>query len=277
MTVKKYLLITIAVLTGMVSMAQDTRQPKQSPRNNKKAEKRQQLNNIMRHEEEEGEIIFKTHSIFGVKINTDGYGILYERGKYVSPRKTNLLQFELNEKLSNKEEKTTTGFDIFGNVSSAKYGKANNFFQFKVGYGQQFTIGGKANKNGVAVTALYAGGLSIGLVKPYFIDVEKESNRERLRVKFTDTLSSRDRYFIKGASGFTVGWNELKVVPGLHAKTALRFDYGRFNEMVTAIEAGVNAEYYTKNILQMGIGSVYKSEKQFFFNAYVAIEFGRRK
>lgn len=270
-------MITIAVLIGMVSVAQNDRQGKQPSRNDKKAEKRQQLNSILKHEEEEGEIIFKTHSIFGIKLNTDGYGVSYERGKYISPRKTNLLQFELNEKLSNKEEKTTTGFDIFGNVSSAKYGKANNFFQLKVGFGQQFTIGGKANKNGVAVTAIYAGGLSIGLVKPYFIDVEKESNRERLRVKFTDTLPSPDRYFIKGASGFTVGWNEVKIVPGLHAKTALRFDYGRFNEMVTAIEAGVNAEYYTKNIVQMGIGSVYRYERRFFFNAYVAFEFGRRK
>ena len=106
--VKKYLLITIAVLTGMVSIAQDQRQqPKPSTRNDKKSEKRQQLNNIMKHEEEEGEITFKKHSIFGIKLNTDGYGLLYEKGKYVSPRKTNLLQFELNEKLSNKEEKTS--------------------------------------------------------------------------------------------------------------------------------------------------------------------------
>jgi hypothetical protein len=124
---------------------------------------------------------------------------------------------------------------------------------------------------------LYAGGVSIGLLKPYFIDVERESTRERLRVKFTDTLPSGDRYFIKGASGFTVGWNELKVVPGLHAKTALRFDYGKFNETVSALEAGINAEFYAKQIQEMGIGSVYKYERQFFFNAYVAIEFGRRK
>lgn len=265
-----------AVLIGIVTTAQDTR-PKSQPKQNKKTQKRERINTILKQEEEEGEIVFHTHSIFGIKLNTDGYGILYERGKYVSPRKTNVLQFELNEKLSTKEEKTTTGFDIFGNVSSAKYGKANNFYQFKVGYGQQYTIGGKANKNGVAVTALYSGGLTLGLLKPYFVDVERESNRERLRVKFTDTLPAGDRYFIKGASGFTVGWNELKLSPGVHAKTALRFDYGRFNEMVTAIEAGINAEYYTSKILQMGLGNSFKIEKQFFFNAYVALEFGRRK
>ncbi len=90
----------------------------------------------------------------------------------------------------------------------------------------------------MAVTAIYAGGLSLGLVKPYYVDVERESNQERLRIKFTDTLPQGDRYFIKGASGFTVGWSEVKLVPGIHAKAALRFDYGRFNETVTALEAG---------------------------------------
>jgi len=272
------LLITIAVLTGMVSIAQnERRQPKPSSREEKKLEKRQQLNNIMKHEEEEGEITFKTHSIFGIKLNTDGYGLLYEKGKYISPRKTNILQFELNEKMSNKEEKTTTGFDIFGNVSQAKYAKANNFYQFKVGYGQQLTLGGKANKNGVAVTFLYAGGVSVGLIKPYFVDVEKVINRQRLRVKFTDTLFPGNDYSINGSSGFMVGWNELKVNPGVHGKTALRFDYGRFNEVVTAIEAGVNAEFYSKKVLQMVLGNQYRYERNFFFNAYVAVEFGRRK
>lgn len=269
-------MIVLAVFVGLTGFSQAGR-VKTPPRNDKKLEKRQRENSIMKQEEEEGEIIFKTHSIFGIKISTDGYGISYEKGKMVSPRKTNLWMFELNEKLSNKEEKTTTGFDFFGNVSQAKYAKANNFYQFKVGYGQQLTIGGKANKNGVAVSALYAGGVSLGLIKPYYVDVERVSNRERLRVKFSDTLPQGDTYYIKGASGFTVGWGELKLSPGLHAKTALRFDYGRFNESVAAVEAGINAEYYTTKVLQMALGTQYRLERSFFFNAYVAIEFGRRR
>ncbi len=271
-------MIILAVLICSASFAQQ-RSPtsRQKVKQDRKSEKRERLNTLLKQEEEEGEIVFDKHSIFGIRIASDGYGILYEKGKYISPRKTNLLQFELNEKFSDKEEKQATNLDIFGNVAQAKYAKANNFFQFKAGLGQQLTIGGKANKNGVAVTALYAGGLSLGMLKPYYIDVERESNRARLRVKFTDTLPQGDRYFIKGASGFTVGWNELKFVPGAHAKAALRFDYGRFNEMVTAIEAGINAEYYTSPVLQMAVGKSVRQERQFFFNAYIAVLFGRRK
>jgi hypothetical protein len=274
--VKKFFLVVLAVVIGLVGFAQNTR-VKTPPRNDKKLEKKQRENSIMKAEEEEGETVFKTHSIFGIKIASDGYGLLYEKGTMVSPRKTNLLQFELNEKLSNKEEKTTTGFDFFGNVSSAKYGKANNFYQLKAGYGQMITIGGKANKNGVSVSVLYAGGVSLGLLKPYYVDVEKENTRERLRVKFSDTLPQGSTYYIKGASGFTVGWGEVKFAPGLHAKTAMRFDYGKFNESVAAVEAGINAEYYTPKVLQMALGTQYRVERAFFFNAYIAVEFGRRK
>ncbi len=53
----------------------------------------------------------------------------------------------------------------------------------------------------------------------------------------------------------------------------MRFDYGRLNETVTAIEVGLSAEYYTNKISQM----LFNKEKQFFFNAYVALLLGRRK
>jgi hypothetical protein len=133
-------------------------------------------------------------------------------------------------------------------------------------------IGGKANKNGVNVSALYAAGFSLGMLKPYYIDVERQGTGERLRKKFTDTADGYT-YGIIGASGFTYGWNELKLQPGLHAKLAMRFDYGHFNESVAAIEAGINTEYYFNQIQQI----VLNTDKHLFFNGYVTILFGRRR
>jgi len=63
------------------------------------------------------------------------------------------------------------------------------------------------------------------------------------------------------------------MTPGLYAKTAVRFDYGSFNELVSAIEVGLNIDFYSKKIPQM----VYNKEKQLFFGGYVAIIFGKRK
>lgn len=274
MQVKKLLLLALAISAGIVSYAQ---------RNDKKIAKKARIDSLMQLEEE-NDPPFKKQHVFGIKLNSDGFGIAYEAGKYKTVRKTRLLQFELNEKFHPKEEKVTATEDVFGNVSQVKFAKANNFFQFKVGYGQQYLIGGKANKNGVAVSAIYVGGLSLGILKPYYIDVHDGNNNQNIRYKFTDSIPTNSDYQIQGASGLTVGWNEVKFKPGLHAKGALRFDYGRFNETVTAIEAGVNAEYYTDDILEMSVPtqkgpnpSFYTIQHKFFFNAYITIEFGRRK
>ncbi|MFX8918413.1 hypothetical protein ABTN06_18765, partial [Acinetobacter baumannii] len=53
---------------------------------------------------------------------------------------------------------------------------------------------------------------------------------------------------INGASGFGKGFGEIKFVPGAIVRTALRFDYAKYNEILSAIEVGVNAEYYTQNM-----------------------------
>ena len=270
--------LLVLLLLSMYSIAQaQNRGNEKSSKNNKRSDKRERMNTISKMQEEEDAIIYNKHSLFGIKIATDGYGLLYEKGKYVNPRWSKFWQIELNEKLHNKEEKVGRGIDVFGNVSQAKFGKANNFYQLKGGVGQQYLVGGKANRNGVSVSALYAGGLSIGLEKPYYVDAQRLSDQSRVRVKYSDTSFSEARYQVQGASGVTVGWGELKFVPGVHAKTALRFDYARFNETITAIEAGVNAEYYSSKILQMAVGKQHIKEARFFFNAYVAIEFGRRK
>ena len=261
--VKKSFLVAITLLISAALLAQTTPPPPKS----KKDAKRERVNALLKMEEE-GELVFRKQSIFGFKAVTDGYGISYEIGKFRSNRNAFILQFELNERKHKKETKVSGDFNGF-QFNSFVPGKENNFFQFKVGAGNQRVIGGKGNKNGVAVALIYAGGLSLGLLKPYYVDVE--SNGQRFRSTYPKIYDSG--YHELGASGFTVGWGEVKLKPGAQAKAALRFDYGRFNETVTALEVGMNAEYYPQEIQQ-----IYGSTPQhFFFNAYLTLLLGKRK
>ncbi|MDF2189258.1 hypothetical protein [Paraflavitalea sp. CAU 1676] len=265
---KLVLSIVIALIAGSI-WAQDNPAPKSpTARKDKKAAKREQVAKLMKMEEE-GEIIFNKQGIFGIKLSTDGYGLSYEWGRFKSNRVANIFQIELNEKKHPKEKRTSYAVGAF-NVNSVVYGKTNNFYQLKFGMGQQRIIGGKGNKNGVAVMAAYAGGVSLGFQKPYLVDVEGK-NRERLRSSYPTIIDSS--YLVIGAAGFTTGWNEVELRPGAHAKAGLRFDFGRFNETVTAVEVGVNAEYYPQKVSQMA----YNKEKTFFFCGYVTLLLGRRK
>jgi hypothetical protein len=254
-------------LISVQLFAQDSASDYQSSKD-KKAAKRERINKMLRMEEE-GDLIFNKHGVFGFRLATDGYGIFYEKGKFKTNSKTLLLQFELNEKKNPKDHKVAAAYNGY-NFNSVVIGKLNNFYQFKVAVGQQHLIGGKGNKNGVAVTALYSGGFSLGILKPYFMDVT-DAQQNTFRSKYPTIVDSG--YSIIGASGFTVGWNDVTIKPGLNAKAAMRFDYGRLNQSITAIEAGVTGEYYFSTIPMMYLVPY----KQFFFNAYVSIMFGKRK
>ncbi len=238
-----------------------------------KEEKKEKLRQLIM-QEEQGAIIYQKQSIFGVKLKTDGYGAFLEFARFKTARKSNLYSLELGERKNSKEEKITSAQ---GGYLSNPYifGKINNFYYAKLGYAQQRLIGNKGNKNGVAVSAIYGGGLSAALLKPYYLKVGDPNTNEVKDVKYNnnDDVFLNNPNLVLGASGFGKGFGELKFTPGAYVKTAMRFDYGRYNELVSAIEVGLNVEVYTKKLPVM----LLNKDRQLFFNAYAAIAFGRRK
>lgn len=276
MEVKKLFLIVgmLGMLSG--SAQQNVKSANADARQLKKAERREKINQLIK-QEEEGALIFQKQSAFGFKFNTDAWSMFYEHGKYKTINKTNLWWLELGERKDRKEEKVPTlsasqGFLV---ISSYIYGKRNNFYYLKGGLGQQLLIGGKGNKNGVAVSAIYGGGFSAGLLKPYYIEIQNPSTNAREQIKYDVTNENLflDPSIIIGKGGLTKGFNEIQFVPGAHARAALRFDYGRYNEVLSAMEVGINAEYYSKTMPIL----LLNKERKFFFNAYIALVFGKRK
>lgn len=240
----------------------------QSRRKAQKEQKRDHINSMIK-QEEEGVITYKKSFAFGAKLITDGYGIFFELGRAGSVKKGLLYQLEISERKHKKEEKLDS---YFTNSVPYVYGKENYVYPIKLGVQQQTLLGNKSNKNGVAITANYGGGIAASFLRPYYVQVQDGSNIEY--VKYNSPDSSRFLTGpILGGPGFGKGWNELKVSPGLYAKAAVRFDYGAYNEIISALEVGVSGEYYFKKIPQM----VYNPQQHFFFGGYVAIIFGKRK
>ena len=275
MAKKIFFLVLLSSIT-VITYSQNPTKP--SSKDQKKQERKDRLNKLMK-EYEEGSLIYAKQSAFGFKLNTDGWSGFYEHGKYKTITNTNLWWLEVGERKSHKEEKVTTGEDIGGGFilvgNPYIFGKQNNFYYLKAGLGQQKLIGGKGNKNGVAVSGIYGGGITLGYLKPYYLTVQDAATGSTKDIKYSDSTSVQflDPNAISGGAGFTKGFGEGKFVPGAYGRLALRFDYGRYNEFLSAVEVGINAEYYTKKMPIM----VNNPEKQFFLNGYIAIEFGRRK
>jgi hypothetical protein len=241
-----------------------------------KIEKRNRINEMIRNEEE-GIAGFNKHFVFNFKTHHDGYGIILEKGIAKTPYKSTIFQLEFAEKQHPKENKqsstdfTNSGFAIFGRPFV--YGKQNIFYQAKLGVGKQIMIGGKSNKNGVAVYGILVGGFSAGLARPYYLEFNVPSGAQKL--KFTEDkraiFLSADK--IIGGTGLQLGWNEMKFNPGAYGKASLRFDWARFNQVVSAMEFGFGFDYYTSGVVQM----VDNPAKSFFPTGFIGLVFGNRK
>lgn len=268
---KKLSLTLLLITIVLAAFAQDT---KKKSKNEKKEARREKANAMMK-QAEEGVLVYRKQSIFGIQARTNGYGAFYELGRMKTNYKTNIYRIDITEIKSQKEVKLTTqdvSSPFFSNPFI--YGKINNFFQVTLGFGQQHMLGQKGNKNGVAVSVVYNGGLAIGLLKPYYLEVQDPSNGQNKIIKYSVADSS---LFvgptIVGGGGLGKGFGEMKMKPGAFVKGALRFDYGRYNEMVSAVEIGLSADFYASKIPIM-LGS---KDRQLFLQGYVAIVFGRRK
>lgn len=237
----------------------------------KKEARRQKINELSR-QAEEGVLIYQKQNIFGLQLRTNGYGVFYEMGRMKTNRKTNIYRLDITEIKNHKEEKLYGESFIFGNPYI--YGKINYFYPITIGFGQQYILGQKGNKNGVAVSLLYNAGLSLGLLRPYYVNVNDPNKGERM-IKYSEADSALfvDQSVILSGGGFGKGWGEIKLKPGAFVKTAMRFDYGRFNENVGGVEIGMSLEAYASEIPLM----LYQNDSRFFFQAYVALVFGKRK
>jgi hypothetical protein len=269
---RKYILLAGgALMLFFQGMAQ---QKTESKRSTRKTERQERINNLIR-QQEEGALVYNKQNIFGLRLNTDGWSAFYEKGIMKNFKLTNLYSLEFGEKKHPKEIKTTLSDGFFQIGNPFVYGKQNIFYQLKLGFGQQRHVGGKANKNGVAVQWVYAGGLSLGLERPYYVRVFDNNPNGYRDIKYTpqDSAAFLQPFNIIQGTGLRYGWRDMQYIPGIHAKTAFRFDYGRFNEVVSALEIGVNVEAYSRTVNIM----LLNDNKQVFFNAYVALLFGKRK
>lgn len=265
---KNTLFLFISLILFISGQAQDS--SSRSPKEERRQERRTRINTMIR-QEEEGVLSYTRQTVGGLELRTNGVGAFLEIGRRRSPRFTNLYSLELSDIRHPKEEKIGTSEGFFSN--SFIYGKINSFYQAKLGFGQQYIFGQKGNKNGVAVTGSVTGGLALGFLKPYYLEI-LDSVGQAGYVKYSQQDSVR---FLTGAiidnGGLFRGFNEVQLKPGLFVRTALRFDFGRYNESIQALEIGLSMEGYAQKIPIM----LFTEPKQLFFQGHIAFVFGRRR
>lgn len=247
-------------------------------------------------------IVYNKEFTIDTRLHTYGFAIAANWTKIKTYYKSTYFQLEVGELKHKKDFRQNSDNQILnqGSPQSFILGKQNNLFVIRAGYGKKRYLSEKAKRKGVAIGINYEGGVTLGLLKPYYLDI-KQSDQPDFPTRpekydpqnpcnFLNPLGG-----IYGSSGFFKGIGEVRPLPGVHFKAGVHFDWGAFDEFVKAIEVGVAADVFykrapilihideeTANIMNTSCPHLAPVEVQpnpnrpFFINLYVTLHLGKR-
>lgn len=233
-------------------------------------------------------VVYNKEFSVDVKLHTNGFALGVNIGTLKTFYKTRYYNFEIGELKHPREFRQSFDFQAPNRNEVSKafvFGKENSFFVLRGGIGEKRYLSEKAKRRGLAVGISYEAGPSLGLLKPYYLELVRiaEQGTPQLDIrseKFSEENASLflDIHNVFGSSGFSKGLNELSIMPGAHAKFAVHFDWGAFDEFVKAIEAGIMADFYFKNVpIMVESDLIDNSENRpFFINLYLNLQLGKR-
>jgi hypothetical protein len=226
-------------------------------------------------------IVYNKEYSYDFKLHTRGLAIGYSRGQIKNYYTTPYYHIEIGELHHHRERQQNFDFPRSAAGFSFRpfvFGKQNSLYVVRGGYGEKRYLTEKADIKGVAIGISYELGATLGLVKPYYLDlfrlgdgtISNQIVSEKYSAKNAPDFLNINK--INGSSSFFKGWNELQVMPGVNAKIALHLDWGAFDQYVKAVDVGIMADVFAKKVPIM----VADDNRPFFINAFVNLQLGKR-
>jgi hypothetical protein len=212
-----------------------------------------------------GDYDYTREFIWGVTKSTNSGligGIVMKYGMTLGEKQYQTFGLEMVNIKHPQEQRqfTTTGTFIWG--------KTNYLYSVRMQYGREWILFRKAPQQGVQVSGLVAGGPSLGLEAPYYLNVGSHNNIQRRQ--FNPSMNYEE---IRGTGNIFHSIGNAKLVPGLNAKTSLSFEFGTFRSNVMGLETGFMLEGFSREI---NILSNHNNQ-QIFPNAFVTLYYGSRR
>ena len=228
---------------------------------------------------------YRKEFIFGVNFNTQGGllgGASVRSSRVLDERLLRFWSIEGVMLKNAKEDRLTT---LVGGTYIDQ--KTNYGFVLRPSVGIQRVLFRKAADAGVQVNGLVSVGPSIGLLMPYYISYDRTAPITRQINLSTDEIVNEqydprkhtDAQAILDHGPLFSGIGETKVVPGVHLRGGLSFEYGRYRDAVTGLEVGFLLEGFTKRMVILSPNPLDTKDplnRQFFPSVYLTLYFGHR-
>jgi hypothetical protein len=217
---------------------------------------------------EQQRVFFRNEKSFGIQLNTDGIGFSYRTAKRTDYLNKNIIEYEFGTIKHPKEYKLSNPYT---QGTSFVFGKMNFPMYFRASIGRQHELYKKADLGGVSIRLFYTGGPVLAVYKPIFYKVIYPVSLTEYFIKEekfnTNIAIPQD---IWGRASFTKGMDEIKVLPGLYAKSGFSFEYSKEDKVLHAVEVGATLSAYLKKIPIMASSD----NKSIFFSLFVSYRFG---
>ncbi len=226
-------------------------------------------------------VLMRNEVSFGINIHSNGWGIDFRRGRNLTVSRKRMFDFEFVGMHHPKEIKSVN--PLYEGSKSYVLGKINSMSILRSGIGIQRVIAGKAERGGVELRLNYTGGISLGFVKPVYLNIIRNEQNDpdiySISIERYDPDNpDHSQENIYGRAAFTRGLGEMRFYPGLFAKLGISFEYGANDDDVKIIEVGMTADAYHETIELMKTGSFQEPVRntQVFFNFYINLIYGRK-
>jgi hypothetical protein len=213
----------------------------------------------------------------GIMLHSKGYGANFRRLYYMDGFNKQGWEIDL---VNIRHEKEVNIYNPFDNSARGfVFGKINSFYSLRSGYVRDFILVDKTDQGTVALDLILSGGLSLGLVKPVYLEIyEAVGNGSFILVTERYDPDIHNFIDIYGRASFFTGFNEIQFHPGVYLKAGVSFDFNLFDDRLTTLETGVVADYFPEEvpIMYTGSGSDGLENHNLFVQLYLTVNFGKK-
>jgi hypothetical protein len=216
-------------------------------------------------------VVYKYQALGGLFIHSEGWGAFFRKAKILSIYRKWFWEVETATMHNSKE--TLIQNNYYPDAKAYYFGKMNGVQVFRFGTGISKMLFRKNNERCVEIDGVYAGGLSIAVTKPIYLEIiQNTPNQEFLLedVQYDPTQDTPNNIY--GRASVFDGLGQLSFYPGLYGRLGLNFDYANKHNLVKAVETGLEVDAFAKVIPIMA----YVPNSQVFLNLYLSISIGKR-
>lgn len=217
----------------------------------------------------------------GGSLNSNGWSglIAYQQQKENKAGST-LWQLRFSEIKGEKEIKQQRDNSLLqqaGKSTPYIFGKSNNLYTLEIGLLLESLLLPAVLEGHISVGFRYGGGLSLALLKPYYLRLVYPGPPGTYIVQEEAWQGSNEAYFLNtnailGASRWRKGLDELQYVPGLFGTAALTIEPRKGKWFFQTVTLGVQGAVYVKELPVM----VHQPARNFQGSLFAGLQLGKR-